>query len=792
MSAAAGNGSARLTWTAPASGGKPITSYTITPYVGTEAQQTTTVPAPPPPAGTVVTGLQNGTSYTFVVTANNELGAGAPSEPSSAITPEATITEPAAPTEVSAAAGNASVTLKWSEPANGGSPITRYRITPYIGGVAQQATTLTGSPPATGTTLTGLTNGTSYTFTVKAANALGFGPESEPSAPVTPATTPSTPSILSTSAGNGSVTLKWSEPSNGGSPITAYTVTPYVGGVAQKATTVEGSPPAITTTITGLVNGTAYTFKVTATNALGSSPESEASAAVTPAAAPSAPGNVAVSAATKQALLSWSEPSSNGGSPITGYRITPFIGATAQTPVEVSPSASSTIVKNLLNGTAYTFTVTAVNAVGAGTPSSSTPAVTPQDTIFDFATPATIAENDPSSVELGVKFTSEVPGTVTGMRFYKASTNTGTHLASLWTAGGTLLASATFSNESASGWQQVNFSSPVAISANTTYVAGYLAPKGHYSDTASAFTSSPFANPPLSALSNVASANGVYAYSASSTFPTNSFKASNYYVDVDFEPGAATAPGQVAGVSASAATKQALLSWSEPTSNGSPITGYRITPFIGTTAQTPVEVGAASTSTTIKNLTNGTAYTFTVAALNALGAGPASSASPAVTPEDTIFDYATPAITDSGDGSSVTVGVKFSSEVAGTITGIRFYKASTNVGAHVADLWSSTGTLLASAPFSGETASGWQQVNFATPVAISAKTTYVAGYLAPKGHYSDTASGFTSAVSNPPLSALASSTSANGVYAYGGTSTFPTNSFKATNYFVDVDFEPSK
>ena len=588
------------------------------------------------------------------------------------------------------------------------------------------------------------------------------------------------------------MTLKWSEPASGGSTITSYTVTPYIGGSAQKATTLEGSPPATGATIGGLTNGTTYTFKVKATNALGAGPESEASAALTPAAAPSAPGNVAASAATKQALLSWSEPSSNGGSPITGYRITPYVGAAAQTPVEASPSASSTIVKGLTNGTAYTFTVTAINAAGGGTPSSPTPAVTPQDTIFDYATPATIAENDPSSVELGVKFTSETPGTVTGIRFYKASTNTGTHVASLWTIGGTLLASATFSNESASGWQQVNFASPVAISANTTYVAGYLAPKGHYSDTASAFTSSPFANPPLSALSNVTSANGVYAYSASSTFPTNSFKASNYYVDVDFEPGAATSPGQVARASASAATKQALVSWSEPSGNGSPITGYRITPYIGTTAQTPVEVGPSTTSTTVKGLTNGTAYTFTVTAINALGSGPASDASAAVTPEDTIFDYATPAITDSGDGSSVTLGVKFSSEVAGTITGIRFYKASTNTGAHVADLWSSTGTLLASATFSGESASGWQQVNFASPVAISAKTTYVAGYLAPKGHYSDTASGFTSAVSNPPLSALANATSANGVYAYGAASTFPTNSFKATNYFVDVDFEPGK
>ena len=82
-----------------------------------------------------------------------------------------------------------------------------------------------------------------------------------------------------------------------------------------------------------------------------------------------------------------------------------------------------------------------------------------------------------------MKLTSEAFGTVTGIRFYKAATNTGTHIGSLWSAGGTLLASATFTRRTASGWQQVNFSSPVVIMPNTTYVAAYLAPKGHYSAT---------------------------------------------------------------------------------------------------------------------------------------------------------------------------------------------------------------------------------------------------------------------------------------------------------------------
>jgi len=125
---------------------------------------------------------------------------------------------------------------------------------------------------------------------------------------------------------------------------------------------------------------------------------------------------------------------------------------------------------------------------------------------------------------------------VTGIRFYKATTNTGTHVGSLWSTSGTLLASATFTGETASGWQQVTFSSPVAISANTTYVASYFAPKGHYSDTSSAFAAKGVSNPPLQALANSTSANGVYSYSATNTFPTSNYKSTNYWVDVEFEP----------------------------------------------------------------------------------------------------------------------------------------------------------------------------------------------------------------------------------------------------------------
>ena len=97
---------------------------------------------------------------------------------------------------------------------------------------------------------------------------------------------------------------------------------------------------------------------------------------------------------------------------------------------------------------------------------------------------------------------------------------------------------------------------------------------------------------------------------------------------------------------------------------------------------------------------------------------------------------AVPALVDGGPDSAVELGVKFRSDVAGRITGIRFYKASANTGVHIGNLWTSTGTRLATVTFTNETASGWQQALFDTPVAIASNTVYVASYHANTGHYS--------------------------------------------------------
>ena len=157
-------------------------------------------------------------------------------------------------------------------------------------------------------------------------------------------------------------------------------------------------------------------------------------------------------------------------------------------------------------------------------------------TIWNATTrPAAIATNDPSAVELGLKFKSDVAGTVVGVRFYKGQSTTGTHTGTLWSSTGTKLAAATFTSESATGWQQVNFPTPVAINANTIYVISYHTNVGNYPYTAAYFGSAGVDSGPLHALSNsAAGGNGVYRYSTSVVFPASTFNSNNYWVDVVF------------------------------------------------------------------------------------------------------------------------------------------------------------------------------------------------------------------------------------------------------------------
>jgi Domain of unknown function (DUF4082)/Cadherin-like domain len=443
------------------------------------------------------------------------------------------------------------------------------------------------------------------------------------------------------------------------------------------------------------------------------------------------------------------------------------------------------------NGTAsFTYTIGDTNG---GTASASVALFVNNPSAEDLfslsSVPSVVTVNDPGSVELGVKFAASADGLITGLRFYKGPQNTGPHVADLWSSTGTLLATATFSNETASGWQQANFSSPVAITAGTTYVASYHS-NGDYSTTSSYFTS-PLVSGDLTA---PASGNGVYAYGSTSIFPTNTYNASNYWVDVVYtkappKPVANNDSGFVVNENGSITIAASALLANDTDTGGLPIS---ITGVSNPTNGTVSYDANAKSVTFVPTAGYAGTASFTYSIADSGGGTASASASLIVNDPSTtsLFNPASaPSILTGNDPNAVEIGFKFQASTAGTITGLRFYKGPQNTGTHVADLWSSTGTQLATATFTNETAGGWQQVNFAAPVAITAGTTYVASYHT-NGNYSADPNLFATAQTNGPLTAPSSSSSGgNGVYAYGSSSLFPTNSFNSTSYGVDVLFK---
>ena len=492
-------------------------------------------------------------------------------------------------------------------------------------------------------------------------------------------------------------------------------------------------------------------------------------------------------------------------------------------------------------------------------------------------TPAIIDSGDPHAVTLGVKFTTETFGTITGIRFYKSAANTGTHVGSLWTSSGTLLASATFSSESESGWQQVTFSNPVDVFPNTTYVASYFTPTGHYSANNTYFLTPPATgghtldSPPLHATpANAApsggafsSANGFFSYGPTSTFPTSSLNGTNYWVDPVFTPVAAasavsnvhavagrgsavvswnapssggavteykitpyigteaqaatiltgtppvtttvveglkngvpytftvqaanpngagpvsentspvtpstvTAPSEPTGVGALAASSQALVSWSEPASNGgSAISGYRITPYAGTTALTPVEAPAGSSSTTVKGLANGTSYTFTVTAINTAGSGPASAPSAAVVPARHDLRLRDPRGRRRkrlliGRGRASSSALKWPARSPASAS----TRPPPTPAPTSAACGPPPGRCSRAPPSATKPPPAGSRSTSPVPSRSTPTPTYVAGYLAPKGHYSATPAGSPAPSPTRPSPRSSNTTSTNGVYSY--------------------------
>jgi uncharacterized repeat protein (TIGR02543 family) len=380
ISATAGDGQATITFSGAAANGSTITTYTVQAYDGTgEAVSgvTCTVTTSATNGSCIVTGLTNGSSYTFKAVTNSTANSAAVSSvasiPTSAIVPAKA---PEAPSGLAVTAGTGKVTVSWTEPASNGSVITSYTVQAYnAAGSAVSGATCTAIAPATTCDVSAnLVAGSNYTFKATATNAIGTSSASSASTSIAINAAPSVPINVTAVASNASATISWDPPINiNGSAVTGYTVTAYTAE-NNSAGTCSTSAPTETCAISGLTNGLPYTFKVTATNGIGTSASSVASSAVTPSTIPNAPTSVIASMGDERASISFTAPANNGGSALLSYTVTSSPGDFTCT---VNAPSTSCNVTGLTNGTSYTFTVKARNINGESLTSTASAAGTP-------------------------------------------------------------------------------------------------------------------------------------------------------------------------------------------------------------------------------------------------------------------------------------------------------------------------------------------------------------------------------------------------------------------------------
>lgn len=673
LSGTPGNGQVSVAFTAPVStGGTAITGYTVTSSPGGFTGTGSASPI-------VVTGLTNGTSYTFTATATNAVGTGAASAASAAVVPR---TVPGAPTNVVGTYGNGEVSVAFDAPADtGGSAITSYTATSSPGGFTS---TGGGSPRV----VTGLTNGTAYTFTVTATNVAGTGAASAASAAVTPKTVPGAPTSLVATPGDTEASIAFTAPaSDGGSAITGYTVTSSPG-----ALTGTGSASPIT--VTGLTNGVSYTFTAVATNAVGNSSASSASAAVVVAAVPDAPTINSVTGGDEEVEVAFTAGASDGGRPVTGYTITTY-----PTLDETAAASSPTTVTGLLNGNTYYFTVRATNVMGDSAESADSDFVTPaglpsapeilsrersgSGSITIFFLPADgngapiteyTATSSPGSLTGTVAAASIDSGvTVTGLTngtdytFTIKSTNeigdSAASAATVMLRAGTTPGAPTIGTATASDAQaSVAFSAPASdgglpiTSYTATASPGGATASGSVSPIVVTGLQNGVAHT-FTVVATNAEGNSAASAASNSVTPTQS----------------TTVPGPpIIGTATRTASQTVSVSFTPPANNG----GSAITSYTATSAPGGITGTGSASPISVTGLTNGATYTFTVTATNGSGTGPASGVSNSVVPY-TVPGAPTIGTAAAGDSQA---SVSFAPPVSNGGSAITSYTATSSPG----------------------------------------------------------------------------------------------------------------
>lgn len=347
LKAIPGDGQVTLNWTAPAfDGGRDIDYYVIY-QNGAALSYHLAGPT------AVISGLVNDRPYSFTVSGHNPAGFGTQTAVVT-IASSATASLPGAPSGVIASAGSNQVYLSWTAPAsNGSSPVDYYVV--YQDGVD------VSHPAVNSTTISSLTNGQSYTFAVAAHNLAGPGPKSAavsatPKSLSATTTVPDQPTGLNAVPGHGQVSLTWTAPvRDGGAAIDHYIV-------YQNRTAVQ-TATGTSLTITGLINGVSYEFRVAAHNSVGNGTQTVGVSA-TPYAEPTVPGvpnGLIVTPGDSKVTLVWSVPASNGGAAIDYYQV--YVNGALRADHYSTTTATLT---GLVNDQQYSFAVVAHNSVGAG------------------------------------------------------------------------------------------------------------------------------------------------------------------------------------------------------------------------------------------------------------------------------------------------------------------------------------------------------------------------------------------------------------------------------------------
>ncbi|MGD0882481.1 MAG: putative Ig domain-containing protein [Acidimicrobiales bacterium] len=637
-----------VSFTAPASdGGSPVTAYQYSTDSGatwqdrTDGQTTSTTMTISALSSDGMTPLTNGTTYAVEIRAVNAAGDG----PASAVAAGIPATDPDAPSITSVTSEDGALGVDFTPGSNGGSAITSYEYS-----VDGGAWTPTGSLSPS-FTVGGLDNGTSYSITVEAVNAIADSPVSGAESG-TPATVPDQPSVTATSRGDGTISVSYSEASDGGSAVVSYEYSTD-GGTTWSTAASDAGPLVITTLSTDgttpIANGTDYPVEIRAVNAVGDS-LSSSPVEVGPASAPDAPTLTLVpadGALTVEATLG-----GDGGSPVTGMDYSLDGGAFVPT----GTTNATFTVPDLVNGTSYSVAVRADNAIGDGTPSapaSATPVAVPG------APTDVVAVSDSGSADV----TWGAPGSDGGSAITGYTATAYTSSAGTTTAGTACTTTTTLA------------CSVTGLTNGTTYYIGVVATNvaGPSPRSNPLQSVSPIARPGAPTLTAISTGDSFvavtftagsaggdpitsyqYTLDGGTTWSAASGTASPLTIDgltdgtsytVSLRAVSAAGPGAASNtktdtpytypdtvdsstVFANAENGQIAVSWTVPGDGGSAITEAQATAFNsltygtqeGTTCTATTQLAFGDTaSCTVTGLTNGTTYYISIQSENAAG-----------------------------------------------------------------------------------------------------------------------------------------------------------------------------